>query len=41
VLVADLLSITDRAVRLACSEGRLEGQRVRNRWQISREAADN
>ena len=36
--VADLLGLTDRAVRLACSQERLEAQQVGGRWRITREA---
>lgn len=36
--VADLLGITDRAVRLACSQGRIEAEQVGSRWRISQEA---
>lgn len=35
---ADLLGMTDRGVRLACSEGRLEAEQVGKRWRISQEA---
>lgn len=35
--VADLLNLTDRAVRSACQSGRLSAQRIGDRWQISRE----
>ncbi len=35
--VADLLDMTDRAIRLACQSGRLPAERVGDRWQISRE----
>ena len=35
---ADLLGITDRAVRIACSSGRLVAEQVNGRWQIDREA---
>jgi excisionase family DNA binding protein len=37
VQAAGELGITDRAVRLAIQEGRLTGQQVSGRWQISRE----
>jgi excisionase family DNA binding protein len=37
---SDLLGLSDRAVRLACSEGRLEAQQVGGRWQITREAVE-
>lgn len=33
---ADLLGITDRAVRLAIREGRLEAVQVAGRWRVSR-----
>lgn len=36
--VADLLGMTDRAVRLACSQGRIEAELVGTRWRISEEA---
>lgn len=36
--VADLEGITDRAVRLACTEGRIEAEQVGGRWQISQTA---
>ncbi len=32
---ADSLGCTERAVRLACSEGRLAGSRVDGRWQVA------
>ena len=35
---ADLLGITDRAVRLACKAGAMGARRVGDRWRISREA---
>ena len=35
--VADLLGISDRAVRLACSQGRIDAQQVGSRWRISEE----
>ncbi len=35
--VADLLNLTDRAIRSACRSGRLHAERVGDRWQISRE----
>lgn len=35
---ADLLGITDRAVRTACQSKRLVAERVNGRWQIDREA---
>ncbi|MGY1778768.1 helix-turn-helix domain-containing protein [Geodermatophilus sp. SYSU D01036] len=38
---ADALGLTDRAVRSACSDGRLEAQRVDGRWRISREALEH
>lgn len=41
VEVADSLCLTDRAVRLACQEGRLEAERVGSRWRISRQALEN
>jgi excisionase family DNA binding protein len=39
--VADLEGITDRAVRLACTEGRIPAQQVGGRWQISRTAYED
>lgn len=40
--VADLLGLTDRAVRLACSEGRLEAQQDdARRWRITRQAYEH
>jgi hypothetical protein len=33
---ADILDCTDRAVRLACSQGRLSGRCVDGRWQVDR-----
>ncbi|MGY1830144.1 helix-turn-helix domain-containing protein [Geodermatophilus sp. SYSU D01180] len=38
---ADALGLTDRAVRTACSDGRLDAQRVDGRWRISREALEH
>lgn len=38
---ADLLNIGARAVRLACSEDRLDAERVGGRWRISRQALEN
>ncbi len=35
--VADLLDVTDRAVRSACISGRLSAERIGDRWRISRE----
>ncbi len=37
---ADLLGVTDRAVRLACTGGRLPAARIDGRWQISRDDFD-
>ena len=34
---ADLLDCTDRAVRLACSQGRLSARCVDGRWQVDRQ----
>ena len=34
---ADLLGCTDRAVRLACSEGRLSGRCIDGRWRVDRQ----
>jgi hypothetical protein len=39
--VADLEGITDRAVRLACTEGRIDADQVGGRWQISRQAYED
>lgn len=36
--VADRLGLSERAVRLACSQGRLEAEQVGSRWQITRQA---
>ena len=36
-----LLGITDRAVRLAISEGRLPAQQVAGRWRITREDVEH
>jgi excisionase family DNA binding protein len=36
--VAELLNVTDRAVRLACASGRLEAVQVAGRYRITREA---
>lgn len=36
--VADLLGMSDRGVRLACSQGRIDAQHVGTRWRISQEA---
>jgi hypothetical protein len=33
---ADLLGLTDRAVRLACEQQRLRGEQVDGRWRIAR-----
>jgi excisionase family DNA binding protein len=42
VQVADLLGLTDRAVRLACSEGRLEAQQDGSRrWRITKKAYED
>lgn len=38
---ADLLGITDRAVRLAISERRLPAQQVDGRWRIDREDVEH
>jgi excisionase family DNA binding protein len=38
---ADLLNIGDRAVRLACQQGRLDGELVSGRWRIRRQAIDD
>jgi excisionase family DNA binding protein len=38
---ADLLDIGDRAVRLACQQGRLDGELVRGRWRIRRQAIED
>jgi hypothetical protein len=37
---ADLLGYTDRAVRLACTEGRLSGRLVDGRWQVDTQDLD-
>jgi excisionase family DNA binding protein len=37
---ANLLRITDRAVRLACAQGRLPARQVDGRWQITRADLD-
>lgn len=39
--VADSLSLTDRAVRMACQQGRVEAERIGGRWLISRAAFEN
>lgn len=38
---ADLLGVTDRAVRLACKGGRLRAERVGGRWLIDREDVEH
>jgi excisionase family DNA binding protein len=35
--VADLLYLSDRAVRMACKNGRLRADQIDGRWRISRE----
>jgi excisionase family DNA binding protein len=39
--VADRLWITDRAVRLACQQGRMAGELVGNRWRITEAAVES
>jgi hypothetical protein len=36
---ADLIGISDRAVRLACTEGRLDADLVGGRWRVTRDEA--
>src|SRR4051794_16717822 len=38
---ADRLGLTDRAIRLACSTGRLPAERAGGRWRISREDVEH
>lgn len=38
---AERIGITDRAVRLACDEGRIPATRVNGRWQLERSAVED
>ncbi len=38
---ADLLGVTDRAVRLACTQGRIPAEQVDGRWLIDREDVEH
>lgn len=38
---ADLLGIGERAVRLACSQDRLDAEQVGGRWRITRQALED
>ena len=39
--VANLLGLTDRAIRSACQSGRLPATRTGDRWSVSREDAEH
>ncbi len=37
---ADVLGISDRAVRKACTDGRLDAERVDGQWRITRASVE-